>query len=231
MENQIEKMNRMRKNILWSTLLGTVAAFGIFLYPSFVSIYLGIGAGWLYRILPGALLLWSLMILVLILRPWIEKRRSRTNPSVRVRKRISTGLAVVSLITFVLLMQLLMSRYFGYSAWSYRYLELGLLLWFTVCVVMLAVFWLYKNMLKKDPLLRLAVNDERIRENWLKAYRFSFFMILGITLVWKWYESSFAPELLARQLRLPEGPWLIFFGALISVLGSFLHYNREARDE
>jgi hypothetical protein len=231
MENKIEKMNRMRKNILWITLLGTVAAFGIFMYPSVISIYSGIGAGWLYRILPGALLFWSLMILVLLLRPWIEKRRSRTNPSVRARKRISTGLAVVSFATFVLLIQLFTSRYFGYAAWSYRYMELGLLLWLTVCVVMLAVFRLYKNKLKKDPLLRLAVNDERIRENWLKAYRFSFFMLLGITVVWKWSESSFSYQLMFRRLQLPDGPWLIFFGALISLLGSFLHYNREARDE
>jgi hypothetical protein len=231
MENQIERMNRMRKNILWVTLLGTVAAFEIFMYPSFVSIYLITGAGWLYRILPGALLLWSLMILVFLLRHWIGKRRSRAHPSVKARKRISPGLAIVSIITFFVLVQFLMSRSLGYSAWSYRYMEIGLLFWITVCVVMLVVFRLYKNKLKKDPLLRLAVNDERIRENWLKAYRFGFLMILGITVVWKWSESSFSYELMFRRLRLPEGPWLIFFGALISLLGSFLYYNREARDE
>ena len=231
MKNQIEKMNRMRKSILWSILLGTIAAFGIFMYPAFISVYLRIRSGWLYRILPGAFLLWGLMILVLLLRPWIEKRRLRTNTSVRARKRISTGLAVVSLMTLFLLIQFFAGRYFGFSQWSYRYLELGLLLWFAICIIMLAFYWRYKNVLKKDPLLRSAVNDERIRENWLKAYRFGFFIICGITLVWKWYESSFVPEFLYRRLQLPEGPWLIFFGALISLVGSFLHYNREARDE
>jgi hypothetical protein len=231
MELQIEKMNRMRKKILLGILLGTVVAFAIFMYPAFISIYLRVGAGWLYRILPGVLVLWSLLILVLLLRPWIENRRSRTNPSARTRKRISTGLAIVSLVTFFLLIHFFIGRCLGYSAWSYRYMELGLLAWFVICIFMLALYWRYKHMLKKNPLLRSAVNDERIRENWLQAYRSSFYWIIGITVVWKWSETSFSYELMFRGLQLPDGPWLIFFGALISLVGSFLHYNREARDE
>jgi hypothetical protein len=201
------------------------------MYPAFISVYLGIRSGWLYRILPGVLLLWSLLILVLLLRTWIDKRRSRTNPLVRGRNKISTGLAVVSLTTFFLLIHFFVGRYLGYSAWSHRYLELGILSWFFICIIMLALYWRYRHMLKKNPLLRSAVNDERIRENWLKAYRFGFFMICGITFVWKWYESSLVPQLFSRYIQLPEGPWLIFFGALISLIGSFLHYNREALDE
>jgi len=231
MKHQIEKMNRMRKNILWSILLGTVAAFGIFMYPAFISVYLGIRAGWLYRILPGAVLLWSLMILVLLLRPWIDKRRSRTNPPVRARKRISTGLAVISLSTFFLLIQFFAGRYLGYSAWSHRYMELGLLSWFFICIIMLALYGRYKQMLEKNPLLSSAVNDERIRENWLQAYRSSYYWIIGITIIWKLSQTSYSYELMFRRLQLPDGPWLIFFGALISLIGSFLHYNREALDE
>jgi hypothetical protein len=231
MDSQIEKMNRLRKNILWNILIGTVAAFGIFMYPALISIYLEIRAGWLYRILPGALLLWSLLNLVLLLRPWIDKRRSRPSPSARSRKRISTGLAVVSFLTLFGLIHFTIGRFFGYSARSYRYMDLGLLSWFALCLIMLAVYWRYRHVLKKDPLLRSAVNDERIRENWLKAYRFGFFMTCGIAFIWKWYESSLVPLFLARRLMLPDGPWLIFFGALISLVGSFLYYNREARDE
>jgi hypothetical protein len=231
MENQIERMNRLRKKLLWITLLGTLVAFEIFMYPLFVSSYLIGGSRRFYQIFPGALLVWSLLVVILLLRPWIEKRRSRTRPTVKSRKRISPGLAVVSIVTFFVLIQFLMSRFLGYSGWSYLYMDIGLLLWLSICAVMLAVFKLYKNKLKKDPLLLHAVNDERIRENWLKAYRFGFFVICGLAFVWKWSDSSFSFEQMIRRLRLPEGPWLIFFGALISLLGSFLYYNREARDE
>lgn len=149
MMNQIERMNGIRKILLWVTLLGTLVAFEIFMYPSFVSIYLISGSGWLYKIFPAALLLWSLLVVILLLRPWIEKRRSRTNPSLNAHKRISPGLGVVSIVTFFVLAQFLMSRTLGYSAWSYRYMDIGLILWLSICVVMLAVFRLYKNKLKK----------------------------------------------------------------------------------
>jgi hypothetical protein len=231
MMNQIERMNRTRKILLWVTLLGTLVAFEIFMYPLFVSSYLIGGSGWFYRIFPGALLVWSLFVVILLLRLWVEKRRSRVHPSVKPRKWISPGLAVVSIITFFVLIQFLMSRFLGYSGWSYRYMDIGLILWLSVCAVMLAVFRLNNNRLKKDPRLLHAVNDERIRENWLKAYRIGFFVICGLTFAWKWADSSYSYEQMFRRLRLPEGPWLIFFGAVISLLGAFLYYNREAADE
>ena len=96
---------------------------------------------------------------------------------------------------------------------------------------MAAFFGRYRHNLKRDPVLRSAVNDERIKLNWLKAYRLGFFVICGIAVVWKWSESSFSYEQMFRRLRLPDGPWLIFFGALISLLGAFLAYDRESRDE
>jgi len=231
MENQIEKTNRMRKILLWITLLGTLVAFEIFMYPMFVSSYLLARSGWFYRILPWALPLWSLMILVLLLRPWIQKRRSRANPSIRARGGISRGLAVVSIITFFVLIQFLMSRFLGYSGWSDRYMETGLILWLSICAVMLAVFKLNKNKLKKDPLLLHAVNDERIRMNWFKAYRFGFFVICGLAVLWKSSDWFFSYDQMFRGLRIPQGSFSILFGALISLIGSFLFYNREARDE
>ena len=77
MMNQIERMNRTRKILLWVTLLGTLVAFEIFTFPLFVSSYVIGGSRRFYQIFPGALLVWSLMVVILLLRPRIEKRRLR----------------------------------------------------------------------------------------------------------------------------------------------------------
>lgn len=231
MMNQIERMNRTRKILLWATLLGTLVAFEIFMYPTFVSAYLIGGSGWFYRIFPGALVLWSLLLVILLLRPRIENRRARARGPVKARTRLSPGLIIVSIITFFVLIQSLMSRFLGYSGWSHRYMETGLILWLSICAVMLAVFKLNKNKLKKDPLLLHAVNDERIRMNWFKAYRFGFFVICGLAVLWKSSDWFFSYDQMFRGLRIPQGSFSILFGALISLIGSFLFYNREARDE
>ena len=156
MEFKIEKMNRMRKNILLSVLIGTVIALVWFMLPTF----------------------------------FVKYRLANT-------KAILIGAGVTASLTFLLFV----TRY-----------------------------WLYKRQLKKDPSLRAAVNDERVRLNWLRAYRFAFLIIIGITIFWKWYETSFFPESLMWKVSVPHGPWLIVFGAIISLVGSFLFYNREAQN-
>lgn len=97
-------------------------------------------------------------------------------------------------------------------------------------LLFVARYWLYKKRLKKDPSLHAAVNDERIRLNWLRAYRFAFLIVIGVTIFWKWYETSFFPESLKWKMFVPDVPWLIVFSAIISLVGSFLYYNREARN-
>jgi MFS family permease len=159
MAGQIEKMHRMRKNILRGVLIGSIIAFGVFMYPTFFFIFRKVTPLWSYRYLEGALILWLLVLLIFITR-----------------------------------------------------------------------YLLYKKKLRKDPSLRAAVNDERVRLNWLKAYRFAFFTATGITIVWKWCESSFSHELLMGKFHLPNGPFLILYVALISLIGSFLYYNREVKD-
>jgi uncharacterized membrane protein len=229
--NQIERMNRTRKILLWVTLLGTLVAFEIFTYPLFVSSYVIGGSRRFYKFFPGALLVWSLFVVILLLRPRIAKWKSGSRPAVKSRRRVSPGWTIVSVITFFILIQFLMSRFLGYSGWSDRNNGIGLILWLSICAVMLAVFKLNKNKLKKDPLLLHAVNDERIRMNWFKAYRFGFFVICGLAVLWKSSDWFFSYDQMFRGLRIPQGSFLILFGALISLIGSFLFYNREARDE
>lgn len=154
MESKIEKMNRMRRNILLGVLLGTVIAFGYFILPGLF--------GWLrFRLaeIRIVLFLWSLTLLV-----------------------------------------------FGV-----RYL-------------------LFKKKLHKDHFLRDAVNDERVKLNWLRAYRFTFLIMIIITIFWKLYETSIYPEIWRTKIPLPHGPWLIWFGSVIALIGSFLYYNREAKE-
>jgi hypothetical protein len=153
-EYKIEKMNKMRRNILIGVLTGTIIAFGLFMLPTFFSKF-----RFQLVVFKRALLLWLLTLLI-----------------------------------------------FGV-----RYL-------------------IYRKKLMKAPSLRNAVNDERVKLNWLRAYRFAFLIVIVITIFWKWYETSFFPEILRWMMLLPHGPWLIVFSAVISLVGSFLYYNREARD-
>jgi len=89
---------------------------------------------------------------------------------------------------------------------------------------------LYKKKLRKDPSLQAGVNDERIKLNWLRAYRFAFYILVIITVVWKIIEITFASSLLKTGLVLPHIHWFILFGSVISLVGAFLYYNREAKD-
>ncbi|MBL7129761.1 MAG: hypothetical protein ISS16_12380 [Ignavibacteria bacterium] len=154
MEYKIEKMNKMRRNILIGVLIGTVIAFGLLMLPTFFSKY-----RFQLFVFKRALLLWLLTLII-----------------------------------------------FGV-----RYL-------------------IYRKKLMKAPSLRTAVNDERVKLNWLRAYRFALLIVVGITIFWKWYETSFFPEILRWKMMLPHGPWLIVFGAVISLIGSFLYYNREVKN-
>ena len=153
-------MNRMRRNILIGVLLGSVLAFGLFMYPS---------------------------INVL----------SHSTPT-------------------------------DLLAGPINYPEVGLLLWILTLLLFIARYWLYRRKLKKDLTVRMAVNDERVKLNWLKAYRIAFFVVVGITLFWKIYETGLYP---LKWRPLPHPPWLIVFGAAISLVGAFLSYNKGAGRE
>lgn len=158
MTSKIEKMNRMRRNILFIVIIGSSVAFAAFLYPS------------VYRFF-----------------------------HLNERPRFDDSLFLYSLI-----------------------LWLGAILFFSV------KYFLYKNTLKKDPTLMEAVNDERVRLNWLKAYRFAFFAVVlfqAVLLLIQFLEALVGPMyLLMPQL------YLTLFLAILSLAGAFLHYNREAND-
>ena len=47
-----------------------------------------------------------------------------------------------------------------------------------VTLFFLAKYWRYKRGLRKDPQVRAALDDERLRLGWFKAYRFAFFTVV-----------------------------------------------------
>ncbi len=168
MVSEIEKMNNMRRNIVRGLLIGSVIAFGVFIYPSILSLFISNKYQWPYHVL-------------------------------------------------------------GYRSF-YHYLEGAFILWFLTLLVFMTRYWLYKKKLKKDLSLRSAVNDERVRLNWLKAHRFAFFAATGMTIVWKWGPIFFSYDILMGKYHLPNGPFLVLYVAVISFIGSFLYYNREVKD-
>jgi ABC-type Fe3+-siderophore transport system permease subunit len=96
-----------------------------------------------------------------------------------------------------------------------------------VLAVCLLIWLLYKKNLKKDPALRAALNDELVKQNWLKAYRFSFFCtiaLLVLILVCRILDSY-----TMGRLAMIEGLniHLLLYTAVMSCLGSFLYFNRE----
>lgn len=160
MDSKIEKMNRMRRNILFGVLIGTVLAFCLFMYSPVNSIF---------RITNRFI--------------WSESK---------------------------------------------RFFDVALVLWLFTILIFITRYLLYKMKLKKDPALLTAVNDERVKLSWLRAYRLAFIVVVSITIFWKWYETGLYPD--AWRL-LPDPPWIIVFGAIISFVGSFLFYNRGEKGE
>ena len=163
MVNQIEKLNRMRKYLLFGILIGTFISLFFLSYPSFNSffhhdrLFIPIMKN---RLFDGALILWLITILTFFIQ-----------------------------------------------------------------------FCLYRIKLRKRPSLQTAVYDERIKMNWLKAYRFSFIVTIGFTIAYGIIQALFSAALLQLRFTLPNGPFLVLWAAIISLAGSFLYYNRDAKNE
>jgi MFS family permease len=158
MASKIEKMNLMRRNILFIVFAGSMIAFGAFLYPTIHRIF-----------------------------------------HLNERPQFDTTLFLYALI-----------------------------FWLAAILIFSVRYFLYKRTLRKDPSLRQAVNDERVRLNWFKAYRFAFFAVLlfqGLVLLVQFMEAFLGP----MYLLLPH-LYLTIFLAVLSLVGAFLYHNREAKD-
>jgi hypothetical protein len=103
------------------------------------------------------------------------------------------------------------------------------------CVAVLSGFFLirwalYKRNLMKNPALRSAVDDERVKQTWLKAYRFAFQCLVGMILFLFIirFGNAFLGSWLLGVVESMGIHWLLFT-AVVSCLGAFLVYNREGK--
>lgn len=143
-----------------------------------------------------------------------------------------------NILVFVLLgtlaaLYLLTRPFFGdYSRGVYNmgYLEIAFIVWSSTLVLFGVFFWLYKRRLRRDPSLREAVDDERVKVNWLRAYRFAFCLTMIMTVIYIWPRHLQPPRYILRPI-LPNGPFFILYVAVICLLGSFLFFNQKADNE
>jgi len=107
------------------------------------------------------------------------------------------------------------------------YFYLAGVLIFLIFAVCLLIWLLYKKNLKKDLALRAALNDELVKHNWLKAYRFSFFCTMTLLLLL--VLCRILDNYMMGRLGMIEGlnVHLLLYTAVISCLASFLYFNRE----
>jgi hypothetical protein len=92
-------------------------------------------------------------------------------------------------------------------------------------LILMARYFLFRTSTLKDPALREAVDDERIRTNWLRAYRSAFIIMAGIHLIYLLSESFM------YGLGLPHAAWFSSSAGLSTFFGAAIFYTREAKNE
>jgi hypothetical protein len=148
-----------------------------------------------------------------------------------VRRRVLYGVFICSIIYFILFMvppflsarspKLLDSNLFWIKltyAWG-----IAMLL---ICFGLLVRYLHLRTYLKKNPSLRQAVDDERIRISWLKAFRFAFYLMLVIHSLWIF---GFHGHSLKTQW--PNVQWLSIAFIFPGLFGASLFFSRERRHE
>ena len=151
----------------------------------------------------------------------------------KMRKIILHGVLIGTSISFGLFMYPTINSTFRISrrfSWTriHVFFRNATDLWFLTLIVFMVGYWIYRGLLIRNESLRAAVNDERVKSSWLKAYRIAFIVVVCVTIFWKWYETGLFPD---QWRLLPDPPWLIVYGAVISLVAAFLIYNREAKKE
>ncbi len=111
------------------------------------------------------------------------------------------------------------------------YLEALWIVGAIILAIYVIIFLIYKAKIMQDSSVQTAVNDERVRLNWLKAFRMAFFTLLFITIFWKWAETGLGTSFLHRKISPIPGAWLMWYCSIFALIVSFLYYDREAKNE
>ena len=100
--------------------------------------------------------------------------------------------------------------------------EVGGAILLVLFLLLLVRYVLFRASTLRDPALRRAVDDERIRLHWLRAYRLAFFSLLLIQL------ASKVPIVIMKwPLDPPFQSHFSISAAAMTYLGAFLYYSRE----
>jgi uncharacterized membrane protein YjgN (DUF898 family) len=149
--------------------------------------------------------------------------------------RMRRSLLVCALVcSGVLFLVLCFPKPFGsLEAYPWRLFDnpLKLLLEIAAALAVLLLLFLfvryiaYRASTLENPVLREAVDDERIRVHWLRAYRAAFFVMAAIHLVYLFAEG------LMYEAGFPHAAWASSSAGLTAFFGSALYYTREAKNE
>jgi len=98
-----------------------------------------------------------------------------------------------------------------------------------ILLFFLLKYWRYKWSLRKDPQIRTALDDERLRLSWFKAYRFAFFAVVVIHGILFFNEFIHVLLFHKQVFSIPQETQtqLTLLVAVLSCIGSFLHHSRE----
>jgi hypothetical protein len=91
-------------------------------------------------------------------------------------------------------------------------------------LILIVRYLLFKASTLKDLALRPAVDDERVRQNWLKAYRTAFYTMVGIHVAYLFVYDFY-------ELGLPDVAWVSATTGLMTFFGTALFYTREVKNE
>lgn len=155
----------------------------------------------------------------------------------QMRRNILWGIMAGTGVATILLLFPIVVRSARYLWWpadsrnSFPIYYWAFAIWLLTLLVFAVLYFLFKRKLRRDPALRTAIDDERVRTDWLKAYRFAFLTTVVVAVLSKAAETVFAPALIRGSFPLPDKTWFLLTGAVLSLVGSFLYYNRETGDE
>lgn len=90
-----------------------------------------------------------------------------------------------------------------------------------ILILLLARRLLFRMATRKEPALRFAVDDERVRTGWMRSYRAAVFAIIGIHLI------DYAPLMILGV----HPVWLSLSAGLAVLFGAAIFHTREGGHE
>ncbi len=111
---------------------------------------------------------------------------------------------------------------------GYQIMKIIVVLTGLLLLIFFIRFMLLKLATRKDPSLHDAVDDERVKTSWLRAYRTAFYVIVGIHIVWRLVETPFG---LLYKLGFPQPVWFATSAGLMTLFGMALYFTREIKND